>query len=106
MCYTIIVGEYEKKSIIISVIIIIIIPLLLINKKIVDDYNFTLKGNNAILLNIGDIWTDPLYNNPNDKEVEIEDNINLQKEGIYQKKYSIRVGLFKKNINKIYLYFK
>lgn len=89
-----------KKRIILIVVIIILIVIVLSNKLYVKNYNFSLNGSDTIILNIDDTWTDPLYTVYNNKEIKVQDNINYNKIGEYYVTYTLKIGLFKKTLER------
>ena len=86
----------KNKKIIIGIIIVILL-LIITNYLIYQSKTLSLISDNEIYLNLGDKWEDPGYNS-NSTNVKVINNIDLSKEGIYDVKYSLRVGLFQKKL--------
>ena len=88
----------KKTLILIGITLFIIIGLIIFNIIYVKNYHFELLGHEEINININDAWEDPLYIVDNNKEIDIKDNIDYNKEGNYEVKYTLRIGLFKKTL--------
>lgn len=87
-----------KKIYIIIGFSLLIISLIIFNKIYVNNYNFSLNGKEYLVINVGDEWNDPLYTIDNNKNIDIDNNLDINKEGTYKITYSLRIGIFKKEL--------
>ena len=94
-----IIGDSMVKKILI-VIVILLLGTIIYNYYYVDNYDFKLNGSKTIMLNIGDVWEDPLYTIKDNKKVNIDDNINYYQEGNYEINYTFKFGLFSKTLTR------